>query len=114
MIINHLFQGISYLKSLQYLDIGENQVEDVPEGLLQNCPDLKLIELKMNPIRTIHPDAFINLPNLQKLIISEARTVSQFPNLNGTERLESIRFDRSQIRTIPQEICHHSPRIRSL
>ena len=102
------------MKSLQYLDIGENNIEVVPEGLLQNCPDLKLIELKKNPIRTIDPDAFINLPNLQKLIISEVLKVSQFPNLNGTENLRSIRFDRSQIKSIPQEICHHSPQIRSL
>ena len=102
------------MKSLQYLDIGENLIEEVPEGLLQNCQDLKLIELKKNPIRKIHPDAFINLPSLQKLIISEAMSVHQFPNLNGTENLRTIRFDRSQIQSIPQEICHHSPQIRSL
>ena len=86
----------------------------IQEGILQNCPYLKLIELNSNPIHNIHPDAFINLPHLQKLTISEAKDVTQFPNLNGTHSLEIIRFDRSKISTVPQAICSHSPYIKSL
>lgn len=112
--LNALPEGISHLKSLQYLDLGENKIEAIPEGLLQSCPQLKLLELKANPIKSIHPDAFIHLPNLVKLVISEAMEVTQFPNLNGTSSLELIRFDRSKVNHVPQQICLHSPNIKSL
>jgi hypothetical protein len=50
---------------LRYL--GYNLVEKIAEGLLQNCPNLNQIELKGNPLKDVHPDAFINLPLLKKL-----------------------------------------------
>ena len=47
-------------------------------------------------------------------VISEAKHVSQFPNLNGTNSLQVIRFDRANIREITQAVCHHSPHLKSL
>ena len=47
-------------------------------------------------------------------VISEAKHVGQFPNLNGTTSLELIRFDRSNIKEVTQTICHHCPNLKSL
>lgn len=113
-ILESLPEGISHLKSLQFLDLGENKIEVIPEGLLQNCPNLRLLELKANPLSTIHPDAFIFLPSLEKLAISEAKDIKQFPNLNGTHSLKSIKFDRSKIAYVPQDICLHAMNLKSL
>ena len=52
---------------LIFRDIGENEIDQLPEGLLQNSPNLRQIELKGNPLSEIHPDAFVQLPHLEKL-----------------------------------------------
>ena len=95
-------------------DMGENEITLIPQGLLQNCPSLKQIEFKNNPIRDIEPNAFVHLPWLQKLVISEARELTTFPNLNGTHSLDLVRLDRSKIKHIPYSICLQSPNLRSL
>ena len=48
-------------------DLGENEIDRIPEGLFQKCPNLRQIELKTNPLTDIHPDAFVQLPHLEKL-----------------------------------------------
>ena len=35
-------------------------------------------------------------------------------DLNGTNSLQVIRFDRANIREITQAVCHHSPHLKSL
>ena len=95
-------------------DMGENEISLIPQGILQNCPSLKQMEFKNNPIKDIEPDAFVHLPWLQKLVISEAREVTIFPNLNGTHSLDLVRLDRSKIKHVPYSICLQSPNLRSL
>ena len=47
-------------------------------------------------------------------MISEAREVTAFPNLNGTSSLELIRLDRASIGSIPEDLCEVVPNIKSL
>lgn len=44
-----------------------NKIKFIPGGIFQKAPNLTLLELKGNPIITIDPNAFSNLPNLKKL-----------------------------------------------
>ena len=48
-------------------DLGENLIDQIPEGILQKSPNLREIEFKGNPLSEIHPDAFVQLPKLEKL-----------------------------------------------
>ena len=47
-------------------------------------------------------------------MVSEAREVTEFPNLNGSSSLELIRLDRASIGSIPIDLCEVVPNLRSL
>ena len=40
--------------------------------------------------------------------------LSSFPNLTGTPNLELIQLDRAGIPTIPEDICHLAPKVKTL
>lgn len=47
-------------------------------------------------------------------ILSEARELKEFPNLNGTSALEILRLDRASIFTVPSNLCKTCPKLKSL
>ena len=47
-------------------------------------------------------------------MISEAKDLTHFPNLNGTHSLDHVRLDRSKIKHVPYSICKQSPNLRGL
>lgn len=47
-------------------------------------------------------------------ILSEARELTEFPNLNGTSALEVLRIDRASIYSIPDSLCTTCPKLKSL
>jgi Leucine-rich repeat (LRR) protein len=44
-----------------------NEIEEIPEGVFENLPNLKYLDLKSNKISKIHPNAFENLSKLKIL-----------------------------------------------
>ncbi|XP_050544961.1 leucine-rich repeat-containing G-protein coupled receptor 5 [Daktulosphaira vitifoliae] len=102
------------LTSLQELSLSGNNIKYIPDGILQRSQGLTLLELKGNPLIGVHPYAFASLPKLRKLVLSEARELTEFPNLNGTSALEFLRIDRASIYSIPDSLCITSPEIKSL
>ncbi|XP_063849319.1 follicle-stimulating hormone receptor-like isoform X2 [Scylla paramamosain] len=125
------------LQSLQVLDLTENSLEEVPGAVLScvrltrlllghnrlthlgetsfsGLRDLQQVTLQGNPITTVHPAAFTNLPSLTKLILKEIRGLSHFPHVNGSKSLELIRIDRASLTALPDSLCSFVPRLRSL
>jgi len=47
-------------------------------------------------------------------VLSEARELTEFPNLNGTSALEVLRIDRASIYSIPDTLCTTCPKLKSL
>nr|CAD7571193.1 unnamed protein product [Timema californicum] len=47
-------------------------------------------------------------------ILSDARNLKEFPNLNGTSALEFLRLDRASINYVPPSLCRFCPRLKSL
>lgn len=47
-------------------------------------------------------------------VLSEARELTEFPNLNGTSALEVLRIDRASIYDIPDTLCMTCPKLKSL
>ena len=50
-----------------FRDLSRNLIETIPDQVLQKCPKLEVVELKRNPIKSFHVNAFADLPMLKKL-----------------------------------------------
>lgn len=114
---NHLDaipKALTKLVNLQELSVSGNKIKYIPDGILQHCKGLGLLELKGNPLAGVHPQAFAFLPKLRKLILSEARDLTEFPSLNGTTALEVLRLDRASIHSVPSSLCTTCPHLKSL
>ncbi|XP_026684624.1 leucine-rich repeat-containing G-protein coupled receptor 6-like [Diaphorina citri] len=77
---NHLDEipkALTKLTNLQELSVSGNRIKYIPDGILQHCKGLGLLELKGNPLVAVHPNAFAFLPKLRKLILSEARDLRE-------------------------------------
>ncbi|CAH0561146.1 unnamed protein product [Brassicogethes aeneus] len=106
--------ALAKLPDLQELSISGNRIKYISGGVLQKTPNLALLELKGNPLFGVDSHAFSFLPRLRKLILSEARDLSAFPNLNGTTALEVLRLDRAGLSSVPATLCLTCPRLKSL
>ncbi|XP_076031747.1 uncharacterized protein LOC143019684 isoform X2 [Oratosquilla oratoria] len=84
------------------------------ESSLKGLVKLEQVDLQGNPILTVHKKAFEGLPALMKLILKEARNLTEFPSLNGTSNLDLIRIERSALTSIPEQLCDFTPKLRSL
>lgn len=113
-LLTQIPSAIQSLENLQELSLSGNRIEYISAGLLQKVPFLTLLELKGNPLLGVDPQAFSFLPNLRKLILSDARGLSTFPSLNGTTSLEILKLDRAGIIQVPTTLCYTCPRLRSL
>ncbi|KAK4296827.1 hypothetical protein Pmani_030718 [Petrolisthes manimaculis] len=105
---------VSNCKNLRQLLMGGNRVSYIGEDSLAGLVQLQEVSLTSNPLRTVHHRAFSNLPSLTKLFLKEAHLLREFPDLNGTMNLESIRIDRAAITTIPHDLCTVTPRLRTM
>ncbi|XP_034240165.1 leucine-rich repeat-containing G-protein coupled receptor 5 [Thrips palmi] len=112
--LTHIPEALSHLSALQELSVSGNRIKYIPAGALQKSPGLALLELKGNPLAAVHPHAFSFLPKLRKLILSDARDLTEFPSLNGTAALEILRLDRASLREVPQSLCSTCPKLKSL
>nr|CAD7194253.1 unnamed protein product [Timema douglasi] len=112
--LSTLPKAIGQLTSLQELSLSGNRLKNIPGGILQRTPGLTLLELNGNPLNEVDLYAFSFLPNLKKLILSDARNLKEFPNLNGTSALEFLRLDRASINYVPPSLCRFCPRLKSL
>ncbi|XP_050497267.1 follicle-stimulating hormone receptor [Diabrotica virgifera virgifera] len=112
--LTHIPSAIAKLSDLQEFSISGNRIKYIEGGLLQKTPALALLELKGNPLIGVDAHAFSFLPRLRKLILSDARELSTFPNLNGTSALEILRLDRAGISSVPESLCSTCPRLKSL
>ncbi|XP_066245031.1 leucine-rich repeat-containing G-protein coupled receptor 5 [Euwallacea similis] len=106
--------AITKLPDLQELSISGNRIKFIAGGVLQLTPALALLELKGNPLVAVDAQAFSHLPRLRKLILSDAKELSTFPNLNGTSSLEVLRLDRAGLSHVPSSICSFCPKLKSL
>ncbi|XP_047004598.1 lutropin-choriogonadotropic hormone receptor-like [Schistocerca americana] len=106
--------ALTRLTSLQELSVSGNRIKYIPGGVLQQAPGLALLELRGNPLVAVAPTAFSHLPRLRKLILSDARELTEFPNLEGTTALEILRLDRAGLQEVPASLCSICPRLRSL
>ncbi|XP_071099590.1 leucine-rich repeat-containing G-protein coupled receptor 5-like [Haliotis cracherodii] len=109
--IKHIPVAFKSLTALEELNIDDNRVEYLPDNSFSDNQEMKMLQLKGNPITDVGTHAFSHLPRLGKITLSEARDMTEFPELKNTPNLEFLRFDRASIKVIPNNLC---PRLRIL
>ncbi|XP_023245705.1 follicle-stimulating hormone receptor-like [Copidosoma floridanum] len=114
---NHLTEfpkALSSLRDLEELSMSNNRIEIVRNDSLRDARNLLSLDLRGNPIKEVHELAIQHLTQLRKLILSNVKELSKFPALNGCRSLEILRIDRARIDSVPDELCKHSPKLKSL
>ncbi|XP_076279000.1 G-protein coupled receptor rickets isoform X1 [Lasioglossum baleicum] len=106
--------AIVNLSGLEDLSLSNNKIETVDGRTFRRAANLLSLDLRGNPIKEIHGDAFRDLRKLRKLILSNLKELRIFPNLNGTRSLEVLRLDRAQIANVPANLCESCSRLKSL
>ncbi|XP_013784135.1 leucine-rich repeat-containing G-protein coupled receptor 5A-like [Limulus polyphemus] len=106
--------GLRNLPSLRELTFASNDIQVLPDSAFKFNPQLTLLEMGGNPLIEIGQNTFSNLPNLKELILSEVRSLEEFPDLKGTNALEHLRLDRALLYSVPPNLCHQVPLLKSL
>ncbi|KAJ8675369.1 hypothetical protein QAD02_011155 [Eretmocerus hayati] len=112
--LKELPEAISGLSSLVDLSLSNNKIQIISENSFKGTANLIALDLRGNPLKKIDERAFRNLSQLRKLILSDARSLEDFPVLIWCESLELLRIDRARISKVPDDLCKHSPKLRTL
>ncbi|KAF4099446.1 uncharacterized protein LOC131526838 isoform X2 [Onychostoma macrolepis] len=96
--LKHLPKGLGCINSLQILQLSYNQISKIGLTDLDNCIHLKELHLQHNSIISIHPQAFIDLKQLQVLDLSYNLLVTipvpTYQSLRNLNALVSVSFNR--------------------
>nr|XP_015194162.1 PREDICTED: leucine-rich repeat-containing G-protein coupled receptor 4 [Lepisosteus oculatus] len=107
-------EAIKALPNLKELGFHSNNIAVIPDGAFSQNPLLRAIHLYDNPLSFVGSTAFRNLSELHSLIVRGASMVLRFPDLNGTENLESLTLTGTKIDTIPASLCEDLKLLRTL
>lgn len=94
------FSGLSNLKKLCVLNLGSNEMTEVPTKVFQSLTDLRALILSQNRLKVFHP---LKLPNLTSLILSrnalprlDAAVLSSLP------LLEKLSLSHNKLKKVPK------------
>ncbi|XP_078530048.1 leucine-rich repeat-containing G-protein coupled receptor 5 [Lissotriton helveticus] len=106
--------AISTLTNLKELGFHSNNIKAIPEHAFVGNPFLITIHFYDNPIQRVGKSAFQRLPELRTLTLNGASQINEFPDLNGTTRLESLTLTGAQIVSLPTSVCDQLPNLQVL
>lgn len=106
--------AIRSLRHLKELGFHSNNIQSIPEHAFTGNPSLTTIFFYDNPIQFVGRSAFKNLPELQTLSLNGAANLTEFPDLSGTESLESLTITGAKITSLPPSVCEQLPNLELL
>lgn len=104
-------RSLSHLKELGF---HSNNIQSIPEYAFTGNPSLTTIFFYDNPIQFVGRSAFQNLPELRTLSLNGAANLTEFPDLTGTESLESLTITGAKIISLPPSVCDQLPKLELL
>ncbi|XP_053713650.1 vasorin-like [Synchiropus splendidus] len=91
-----------HLKDLQMLDMSQNELGEVPDGVFEMLSSLKNLDLSTNHITHISKDSFSGLVQLERLYLSSNRIHSiHVDAFNGLEQLLELKLEKNQLTSLP-------------
>ncbi|XP_037317824.2 leucine-rich repeat-containing G-protein coupled receptor 5-like [Pungitius pungitius] len=106
--------GIRSLGHLKELGFHSNNIQSIPEQAFTGNPSLITIVFYDNPIQSVGRSAFQDLPELRTLSLNGAANLTQFPDLTGTQSLESLTITGARITSLPGSLCEQLPNLHFL
>ncbi|CAK6443183.1 unnamed protein product [Pipistrellus nathusii] len=106
--------AIRTLSNLKELGFHSNNIKSIPEKAFVGNPSLITIHFYDNPIQLVGRSAFQHLPELRTLTLDGASQITEFPDLSGTESLESLTLTGAQISSLPPTVCDQLPNLQML
>lgn len=107
----YVFQnGINYLQEqdflgladLELLDLSQNELSEIPNGVFGSLKSLRNLDLSSNKITRISKDSFSGLVNLERLYIHNNLIQSIHPaSFKGLVHLLELKLQRNQISLLP-------------
>uniref|UniRef100_A0A3P8UA98 Leucine rich repeat containing G protein-coupled receptor 5 n=1 Tax=Amphiprion percula TaxID=161767 RepID=A0A3P8UA98_AMPPE len=98
--------AIRSLSHLKELGFHSNNIQSIPEHAFTGNPSLITIFFYDNPIQCVGRSAFQDLPELRTLSLNGAAELTEFPDLTGTRRLQSLTITGAQITSLPASVLH--------
>nr|XP_020828542.1 leucine-rich repeat-containing protein 69 isoform X2 [Phascolarctos cinereus] len=92
------------LTKLRKLNLGNNQLEEVPEELMF-LKNLEILHLFENLIKSFSPKSFDGLENLNILNLNHNKLKTIPPEINRLQNLKSLSLNNNQLTDIPKELC---------
>ncbi|XP_074482446.1 leucine-rich repeat-containing G-protein coupled receptor 5-like [Sebastes fasciatus] len=106
--------AIRSLSHLKELGFHSNNIQSIPEHAFTGNPSLITIFFYDNPIQSVGRSAFQNLPELRTLSLNGAADLTEFPDLTGTNSLESLTITGARITSLPGSVCEQLPNLQLL
>lgn len=97
-----LVPPISQLRSLEYLDMSNNNLTEVPDGLPRN---LVVLHLEKNSIQSITASALTPVRNLEYLLLHNNQLRSRFIDpaaFRGLKKLHTLHMYHNQLERVPR------------
>jgi len=95
-------EEIGYLIHLKYLYLGENNIQSVPEFIL-NLKELQTLGLNNNNFNEV-PEVITKLHNLKSLLLSYNHITELPPSIGNAKSLEYLGIQHNQLSSLPKEI----------
>ncbi|KAJ8002747.1 hypothetical protein DPEC_G00162160 [Dallia pectoralis] len=107
-------KAVGALPNLKELSFHSNYIRSIPDWAFAGNPSLITVYFYNNPIQSVGKTSFKNLPELQILSLKGATEVTEFPDLTGTNSLETLTVTGTHISTIPRNLCDLLPNLVQL
>ncbi|KAF2879136.1 hypothetical protein ILUMI_27043 [Ignelater luminosus] len=107
--------GFKNLNRLKELDLGNNSISSLPDGLFQSLGELKKLNLSRNNFEELPRNIFNGLGNLKQLYISD-NPISKFDikALDAVKKLEELSMSNNRLQVVPARLFSKLTKLKSL
>ena len=104
-----------YPRTIMYLNLHNNQIDNVPAGVFRDLPFLRTIDLRDNILTTVKFRSFSDLPTLHTIYLSYNKiTLIEEGAFQGMDELRILRLDHNLIPALYKNTFMELPRLEEI
>ena len=104
-----------YPRTIMYLNLHNNQIDDVPAGVFRDLPFLRVIDLRDNLLTTVKFRSFSDLPTLHTIYLSFNKITSiEVGAFQGMNELRILRLDHNFIPALYAHTFKELPKLEEI
>ena len=104
-----------YPRTIMYLNLHNNRIDDVPAGVFRDLPFLRTIDLRDNLLKTVKFRSFSDLPTLHSIYLSfnKINTI-EVGAFQGLNELKILRLDHNLIPALYKDTFKELPKLEEI